>query len=405
MSRYAFIAVLLALLVTRGYADHRVALLFGNESPELNALAGALTRHGFRTTLFFDVDHKQHDQELERFIPSVPTRGTVLVYFRESGNAITDLLELLHTKSGANCQIVLVDGASGAPGQDKLPPGSLVGLGSGIAPRLTALLDNPCELIEAIESASLWSIKSLDAEARLSLAGSAVTSSPSELRPGASPGDEWVSTQGMIFCWCPMGKQEGGFWLAKYELTKRESCLFSPKGIASATAIASEKNHPMDMISAHAIDEFIETLNRVERDARRLPGGWEYCLPTEAEWEHACRAGTSLRFYFGDEKSELITHANFADRSLLGYSYTRTTLDDKTVLLAPVGTYRPNPWGLHDMYGNLWEVTESQGQERIARGGAWVSTPSECTSTSRLALTADKPRNFLGYRLAIKQKP
>ena len=405
LTRLIFVSIIFALLVTTGHADHRVALLVGHDNQELQALAESLSRHGFRTTRSLDLHHKRRDKELERFVQSVPTRGTVLVYYLEQGYAIIDLLELLHMTSGTSQQIVLVDGLSDALRHDKLPPGSLVGIGSGLATRLTDLLDNPSDLIESIEAASRWSTKSLNTEVRMSCVGSLVISTPSRLRPGSKAGDEWVNARGMIFCWCPIGNQEGGFWIAKYELTQRESRLFSPKGISSGEAIASEKNHPMDMISPQAIETHIETLNCAEREAGHLRSGWEYCLPTEAEWEHDCRAGTSPQFYFGDNRSVLASHANFADRSLLGYSYTETTLDDKTALLAPVGTYRPNPWGLHDMYGNLWEVVETCANRRIARGGGWVSTTSECTSTSRLSLTAGKPRNFLGYRLAIKRKP
>jgi formylglycine-generating enzyme required for sulfatase activity len=112
--------------------------------------------------------------------------------------------------------------------------------------------------------------------------------------------------------------------------------------------------------------------------------GRSYRLPTEAEWEYACRAGTTTPFAFGDSPSS--TQANF-DGS-------------KT---APVGSYEPNAWGLHDMHGNVWEWCadwygkhyysrsprqdpqgpQEEGEGRVIRGGGWEENGSECRSAVR----------------------
>jgi hypothetical protein len=445
-------------------AEHREALLIGNAtcrdrvlpSPraDIEALAASLTRRGFRTNLHHDLDRKRLGPTLERFAQGVPTGGTALVYYsghilqgqrngkqanvflpvdsshldfeaRDSGEySVAELLELLHTTGGGSCQIVLIDVASGLSRTGKLPPKSLLGSsarpGQVIAPsaakprlasRLTELLDRPGGMIEAIETASVWSLQTLETGTRLPATGSIAISAPATPRLGTKAGDEWVNARGMVFCWCPPGKHTAGFWLGKFKLTRRDSRLFSRKGIASENAIASDKNHPMDRIPPRKIGAYLKALNEAETQAGRLPARWEYSLPTEVEWEYACRAGTTTRFYFGDDRSFLPLHGNFADRSLLGYSYTATTLDDKTPLLARVGTYRANAWGFHDMYGNLWEFVGTPGtKEHVARGGSWVSVAGHCSSLSRLPLEetsgANRPaRNFLGYRLILRPKP
>ena len=146
-----------------------------------------------------------------------------------------------------------------------------------------------------------------------------------------------------------------------------------------------------------------------EKKAGRMPDGWEYRLPTEAEWEYACRAGTTTRFHFGDDATDLHRFANYAEYSLHSdddsFHYCDTRGDDGMGKRpAPIGSYLPNPWGLHDMHGNVTEFVldvyrptlpggtdpigalkkgEKGGGTIVYRGGAWCSLPEYCQSGFR----------------------
>jgi formylglycine-generating enzyme required for sulfatase activity len=132
----------------------------------------------------------------------------------------------------------------------------------------------------------------------------------------------------------------------------------------------------------------------------RAGGG--YRLPTEAEWEHACRAGSLSPFWCGD--SLTMVHATFGRRQGV-----RTT---------PWGQYPPSPWGFYDFHGNVWEwvfdgydryatgavmdpVNDLDVEARVARGGSWASEMSECRSATRTSFSPWHLHNNVGFRLAL----
>ena len=107
---------------------------------------------------------------------------------------------------------------------------------------------------------------------------------------------------------------------------------------ATPSYFAGHPNRPVEMVSWNDIQVFLSRLN--EHQADSLPVGWAYVLPTEAQWEYACRAGTTSAFSFGDVIST--NDANYND--VIGET-------------SSVGQYSPNPWGFFDMHGNVWERT------------------------------------------------
>jgi formylglycine-generating enzyme required for sulfatase activity len=180
------------------------------------------------------------------------------------------------------------------------------------------------------------------------------------------------------------------------------------------TGFPQTPTHPVVNISWNDATAFCKWLSKRE--------GARYRLPTEAEWEYACRAGSSTRYYFGDQASQLSAFANFADVRYLqvapgGARSPRG--DDRHPFTSPVGSYRPNAWGLHDMLGNVWQwcsdraadssaVAEASspsrqlplGELRVRRGGAWNCTLDHCTCDARDGSLAQNQRSYdTGFRI------
>ena len=156
---------------------------------------------------------------------------------------------------------------------------------------------------------------------------------------------------------------------------------------------------PVENVSWDDAQRFIEKLKETE-------GVSEYRLPTEAEWEYACRAGTTTGFSFGDDARELGEYAWYKDNS------KNTT--------HPVGQKKPNRWGLYDMHGNVWEWIEDdwhdgyngapndgrawidlpRGSDRVIRGGGWCSDAQNCRSADRYYHEPGNRSNGIGFRLS-----
>jgi formylglycine-generating enzyme required for sulfatase activity len=161
-------------------------------------------------------------------------------------------------------------------------------------------------------------------------------------------------------------------------------------------------NLPVETVSWNDAVAFCNALSTKE--------GRTYRLPTEAEWEYACRAGNPGRFAFGDDDRMLDRYAWY-----VGNSDTRTH---------PVGQKQPNSFGLYDMHGNVWEwcadgysadyYKESPGVDppgpsgasvRVGRGGSWFSDPRVCRSAGRYGNAPGVRLFYLGFRLALVQSP
>ena len=130
-----------------------------------------------------------------------------------------------------------------------------------------------------------------------------------------------------------------GFWLGRYEVTQGQwEAVMGETPWSGKSYVRSNPSHPAVYISWHDVQEFIEKLNAAS-------GSSVYRLPSEAEWEYACRAGTTTRWSFGDDVSQLTDYAWYGGNACTGGEcYARV-----------VGKKRPNPWKLHDMHGNVFE--------------------------------------------------
>ena len=150
---------------------------------------------------------------------------------------------------------------------------------------------------------------------------------------------------------------------------------------------------------------FCQKLTEKERRAGRLPRDWEYTLPTEAQWEYGCRAGTRTRYSFGDDADELGRYAWFRHNRRVEEEHAHE-----------VGKKLPNGWKLHDLHGNVWEwcrdwYTEklpggnnpevtSKATFRVYRGGSWRLSAGLCRSAFRRGRAPGRRSVSLGFRVA-----
>ncbi|MBZ4219097.1 MAG: formylglycine-generating enzyme family protein [Chlorobium sp.] len=182
----------------------------------------------------------------------------------------------------------------------------------------------------------------------------------------------------VAFEFCPIPAQN--YYLGKYLVTQQQwkSVMGNnPSNFRGGSL-------PVETVSFDDAQIFIQKLNT-------LSGKQLYRLPTEAEWEYACRAGSYSPYYFGDDASQLGEYAWFKGNS------GNTT--------HPVGQKKPNEWGLYDMVGNVWEWTDSWYDSsrtyRVYRGGSWLTIAKHCRSALRYFSIPGCRSSFVGFRLAF----
>lgn len=235
------------------------------------------------------------------------------------------------------------------------------------------------------------------------------------------------------------------YWIGQFEVTNAQYARFDPSHDSRLESrhgyqfgrlgyALNEPNQPVVRVSYEHAMEFCNWLSKKT--------GHHVTLPTEAQWEYACRAGTDGAFSFRGE--DFSKHANLGDRSLKDYAactseghYSTVKVlenpnvyddwvpkddrfDDGEFLAASVGHYRANPWGLHDMHGNVWEWTRSAYQpypyvdgdgrndvsrdtRRVVRGGSWYDRPHRATSSYRLSYRPWQPVYNVGLRIVIEE--
>lgn len=224
--------------------------------------------------------------------------------------------------------------------------------------------------------------------------------------PGAY-GEEWPRTQVTL---------TRGFWLGRHEVTQREYLELMG---ANPSRFTGDLDRPVEQVSWLNATAYTQQLTLREQAAGRLPEGWRYQLPSEAQWEYACRAGTTTRFSFGDALGCTVFCGSCAEVD--PHVVWCGSNDGQT---APVGSRLPNPWGLYDMHGNVGEwcadwfeygyaggsVTDPKGAAeatgfRVIRGNGWTTDVQNLRSASRGRNFPTKTHWTLGFRLALAQEP
>jgi len=194
-----------------------------------------------------------------------------------------------------------------------------------------------------------------------------------------------------------------GFWMGKYEVTQGEYEAVMGNNPSNFTG---DTNRPVETVSWHDATAYCAALTERERAAGRIGTNSVYRLPTEAEWEYACRAWTSTRFSYGDD---------LAYTNLMNYAWYS---DNSGLTTHSVGQKLPNPWGLYDMHGNAWKWCQDwldtypggialdpqgpgAGSSRVFRGGGWFCYAGPCRSALRSSFAPVARSDDLGFRVVL----
>jgi len=218
--------------------------------------------------------------------------------------------------------------------------------------------------------------------------------------PGEFMMGSLASEEGRIYTEGPRHRVKitNGFWMGKYEVTQEQWEVI----MGENPSLYKGNTNPVELVSWNDCQDFVNKLS--------LKLNIDFRLPSEAEWEYACRAGTDTAFHYGDNLSS--TQANFNGNSPYGKAPKGPYLNKTT----PVGSYSPNTWGLYDMHGNVPEWCQdlfakypkwlqidpkgpSFGESRIMRGGACTNEAKHCRSAMRNNM---QPTYGKGYLFGLR---
>jgi formylglycine-generating enzyme len=258
------------------------------------------------------------------------------------------------------------------------------------------------------------------------------------------PGDE-REVAGVKLCWCPAGRFlmgsppneferrpdedqvevnfTRGFWISMYEVTQGQwQRVLGQLPGPLTTELLGGDDYPVGNVNFAEAETFCRELTELGRTGA-LPDEWEFRLPTEAQWEYACRAGTTTATHFGDQLGT--SQANFR-----GKPYRGGEQDAAPGRATKVGSYPANAWGVHDMHGNIYEwcrdwyhrrlpggtdpdlhdagatATKSEhgDQSRVRRGGCWCDDGWALRTAFRLRFEPERRYDHIGFRVVLVQR-
>ena len=279
-------------------------------------------------------------------------------------------------------------------------------------------------------------LQTVGATSALALAGVARIRLQPRTFAGSHPGETRI-VEGIRLSWCPPGRfvmgsppdQAGhrpdeaqvnvtltrGFWMGTFEVTQGEWRRVIGTGLdrEPTPQFGVGDDMPVYWVNFSACETFCSKVTELARRSGAMPADWEFRLPTEAQWEYACRAGTTTAFAFGDGLGR--DQANFKAAAV--------------GLATKVGSYPPNAWGIHDMHGNIFEwcrdwyharlpggadpdlsavrgVPNRDGTySRVRRGGAWNDDAWACRSALRLRYEPERSSDHIGVRIIVARTP
>ena len=196
-----------------------------------------------------------------------------------------------------------------------------------------------------------------------------------------------------------------GFWIGQHPVTQGE--YLAVVG-ANPSYYTADLSSPVERVTWFNANNYCNLLTLQEQGAGRLPAGWVYRLPTEAEWEYCCRAQTTSRYYFGNDPGD--------GTSLTNYAWYAANSGGSP---QPVGQLLPNAWGLVDMVGNVFEWCQDwygayptanvsfnpqgpdSGTVRVFRGDCWQTPAAYARSASRASYNPSDVSGALGFRVVL----
>jgi formylglycine-generating enzyme required for sulfatase activity len=226
------------------------------------------------------------------------------------------------------------------------------------------------------------------------------------------------------------------FWISKYEITNSQYAQFDSshdsryehKGswMFNEWDLGWDLNTPRQPVARISWKEAMAFCQWLSNKTNLTAN-----LPTEAQWEYACRAGTNTPFFYGDLDTDFSQFANMADKTMRDIVYDARNqyspdlvpredrFNDTKLVSTEVGQYKPNAWGLFDMHGNVWEWTRSEykaypysdidgrnnydiNSEKVVRGGSWYDRPKRCRSAFRLSYPAWRKLYNVGFRIVLE---
>ncbi len=219
------------------------------------------------------------------------------------------------------------------------------------------------------------------------------------------------------------------FRLAATTVTNRQYRLYNPEHTSQEVRGHSLNGEDLPAVYVNWDDAqgFIEWLNAQGQASPPGRGqGWvsgEFCLPSEAQWEYACRAGTGTARFWGNNPDEAAAYANVYDRAkkdVHNYGWAHHDCDTGFAVTSPVGSFEPNAFGLYDTLGNIWEwcrdiyaenaynqhkrldpiYATGTGEDRVLRGGSWLAVPRRVRCAFRGLYAPSLRYHNIGFRLA-----
>ena len=195
-----------------------------------------------------------------------------------------------------------------------------------------------------------------------------------------------------------------GFWIGQFEVTQAQFETI----LGENPSTFKDPQMPVHKVNWEDAMEFCKALTDREKSVNRMPDKWGFNLPTEAQWEYACRADTTTVFNFGNEAEELPQYGWFVDNS-----------DGRP---KTIGTKKPNAWGIHDLHGNMGEwcfdwygkaypvdgsidpITKKASAFKVFRGGTYTDIAERCRAAYRNRITPDTRNPWIGFRVVLMRK-